>query len=148
MKRSVYLVILLICALFLAAGHAPAGKTGGTSKKGSPAKEKASTEIHEATKNGDLAKIKALLKKNLKLINLRDGIGATPLYYAVMKGNNEIVSYLLSKGADVNAKTEYNLTPLFMASKKDMAELLIKRGADVNARNQEDQTPLFYAAVR
>ena len=60
---------------------------------------------------------------------------------------------LIAKGADVNAKDNWDWTPLHSAiySSKDMAELkamvelLIARGANVNAKDGDDRTPLWYA---
>jgi len=56
------------------------------------------------------------------------------------------VELLLSKGADVNAKSASGKTPLFNAMQKDTAELLLGSGAEVNARDGSGCTPLFEAA--
>ncbi|MBX9830357.1 ankyrin repeat domain-containing protein [Candidatus Babeliales bacterium] len=66
---------------------------------------------------------------------------ATPLHYAIYDfdpKNSEhvaIVNLLLSKGADVNAKAQGDLTPLHLAmiAKSGFAQLLITKGADKNA---------------
>jgi ankyrin repeat protein len=65
----------------------------------------------------------------------------------VSAGFRELAELLISKGAEVNAKDNWDRTPLHRAvhSSKDMVELLIARGADVNVRNREDRTPLWYA---
>jgi ankyrin repeat protein len=52
---------------------------------------------------------------------------------------------LIDKGADVNAKYNYGMTPLFDAANKDVAELLIANGADVNAKARDGGTPLDHA---
>ncbi|EAX92875.1 ankyrin repeat protein, putative [Trichomonas vaginalis G3] len=60
-----------------------------------------------------------------------------------------LCEYLLSKGADINAKNELGETCLFSAANYGNAELiefLISHGADVNARNDNKCTPLFEAA--
>ena len=48
-----------------------------------------------------------------------------------------VVDLLISKGADVNAKTDAGSTPLHWASNRDIAELLITKGADVDVANKE-----------
>ena len=50
----------------------------------------------------------------------------------------EVAELLISKGADVNAKDKYGMTPLLRAAEggyKKIIELLIAKGADVNAMN-------------
>ncbi|MFH1882965.1 MAG: ankyrin repeat domain-containing protein [Planctomycetota bacterium] len=55
---------------------------------------------------------------------------------------------LIAKGANVNAKDNWNWTPLHSAAyygNKDIVELLIAKGADVTARDGDSRTPLWYA---
>jgi ankyrin repeat protein len=40
------------------------------------------SEIHEAVRAGDLAKIKALVVKDPKVVNEKDDRGRTPLHFA------------------------------------------------------------------
>jgi tetratricopeptide (TPR) repeat protein len=67
------------------------------------------------------------------------------LFYAAYR-YKDVVELLLSKGADVNAKSASGKTPLFNAMQKDTAELLLGSGAEVNARDGSGCTPLFEAA--
>jgi len=58
------------------------------------------------------------------------------LLNAAKKSDAAAVKSLLAKGADVNAKTRYNQTPLMFAAEKGHLEIvkaLIEAGADVNA---------------
>ena len=67
---------------------------------------------------------------------------------AAKEGNIEAVKQHLTAGADVNAKTENEWTPLHEAARsgrKEIAELLIDKGADVNAKNRGGQTPFDLA---
>jgi ankyrin repeat protein len=63
--------------------------------------------------------------------------GYTPLHLAMFSiRHKEMVTLLLSKGADVNAKAASGATPLLFAvlrNQKDDAKLLLDKGADVNA---------------
>ncbi|HAZ43066.1 MAG TPA: ankryin [Cyanobacteria bacterium UBA11369] len=66
---------------------------------------------------------------------------------AAKLNNKELASFLITKGAALNAKDTSNRTPLHWAASynsKDVASLLIAKGADVNAKNQSGDTPLRY----
>jgi len=115
-------------------------------------------EIHEAAKQGDLAKVEALLKDNPNLVSSKDNnvlvidgsISQTPLHYAVSQGHKDVVAFLLANKADANVKNKYDATPLHLAaseSHKDMVELLLANKADVNAKNNEGWTPLHEAVA-
>lgn len=79
--------------------------------------------------------------------------GATParadergdqLLAATRKGDLATVRQLLDEGADVNARTRYDSTPLFFACDRghlEIARLLIERGADLNVKDN------FYSAT-
>ena len=69
----------------------------------------------------------------------------TPLEIAAYCGNKQIAELLITKGADVNAKTDIGNTPLHTAANeghKEIVELLIANGADVNAKSRFGVTPL------
>ena len=48
--------------------------------------------------------------------NLRDSVLRTPIFYAASKDKADIVKYLISSGADVNARNSGNETPLMKAA--------------------------------
>jgi len=72
---------------------------------------------------------------------------------------NNLVHYLIEKGADLNKEDKHGMTPLFIACKNEnenLVKYLIEHGADVNKENKCDisflsattycgVTPLFYA---
>ena len=63
-------------------------------------------------------------------------------------GDIEQVKSFVSKGMDVNAKTQAGTTPLHFAvsnGRRDIAEYLISKGADINTKNNNGQTPLHLA---
>ena len=104
-------------------------------------------EIHQAARQGELAKLKSLLDKTPGLLELKTEAGKTPLHFAVEGGQADIVRYLLDKGADINARNVAGETPLHYAAGwgfLDVIALLIEKGADVKARSNEGDTPLHY----
>ena len=57
----------------------------------------------------------------------------TYLHWATMRGNTEVISYLISKGANIHQKDDHELTPLALAlnagtCKKEIIELYFKAG--------------------
>jgi len=57
---------------------------------------------------------------------------------------------LITKGANINAKDVYNVTPLLKATyhgHTDIVKMLVENGADVNAKNPERREPVLYAAL-
>ena len=75
------------------------------------------------------------------------------LFRAIEKGNLALVKQLISKGADVNAKDELEMTPLEAAVEKgnlSIVKYLVAKGADVNSKNKLmfGWTPLHFAAER
>src|ERR1035437_549191 len=114
-------------------------------------------EIHDAAAAGDLAKVKTLLGKNPSLVNSKDDVGNTALIVAAKairansnpKGTYQVVEFLLTNKADVNAKGNDGLTPLLSAASTDhtdIAKLLLDNKADVSARDDGSNTPLHWAA--
>jgi hypothetical protein len=79
---------------------------------------------------------------------LADDLG-DQLLSATRKSDVAQVKSLLDKGADVNAKTRYNQTPLFFACDRgnvEIAKLLIEHGAEVSIKdNFYGATPLTWA---
>ena len=69
----------------------------------------------------------------------------SPLLVAARGGNKAAVASLIAQGAEVNAKTATDFTPLHAAHTKEVAGILLAHGADVNAKNVVGDTPLHYA---
>ena len=80
-----------------------------------------------------------------------DPQGRTALMYAALMGDLERVQALLDFGADVNATTTDQRTPLMHAAQTvrgsaDVVRLLLDAGSDVNARDQFGRSALYWAA--
>ena len=89
-------------------------------------------------------------EKNINVNSVdHDETSATPLHLATHNPNIEVLKYLISKGADVNAVEKNNATPLHSAllSKNhdsnisEVLKYLISKGADVNAKANNGLTP-------
>ena len=64
--------------------------------------------------------------------------------------DKHLVEILVSKGADVNAKTEMGTTPLHqaaLAGYKSVAEFLLSKGADSTAKTRDGDMPLQWALI-
>ena len=105
--------------------------------------------IHDAANSGDIEAVKNFLAAGTDVNAIDDDW--TPLVFAVDKGHKEIVEILIAKGADVDAKGQYDWNAFHGAAlhgRTEIAGLLIAKGVDVNAKNEEGYTPLFYAAYK
>lgn len=107
--------------------------------------------IFEASSLGDLEKIESILHQDATLINTYSTDGFTALGLACFFGNYNVITFLVSKNADLNlaSNNSFKVAPLHSAcaiSNFEIAKLLIQNGADVNARQQQGVTPLHSAA--
>lgn len=82
------------------------------------------------------------------LLCLADEGAANDLCDAAMGNNIQEVNALIAKGADVNAKSHYGLTPLEGAvwnNYPELVKILIAKGADVNEKLDNNETALSIA---
>lgn len=83
------------------------------------------------------------LIENKANIKTQDSYGYYPIHFAVEKNLTLVVSKLIAFGADVNATTRFNLTPIFFAKSCEMLESLIKNNANPNALDNSLRSPLM-----
>ncbi len=105
-------------------------------------------KIHDAAGNGDLEKVKALLKDNPNLVFSKDNGGETPLHWAADGGHKDVAELLLANKAEVNAIDNNGRTPLHYAAENGdagMTKLLLDHKADANAKDKNGKTPLHVA---
>ena len=104
----------------------------------------------DACRRGDAAQVTRLYEHDQSLINIMDTRGFTPLILAVYNNQPQVVTYLIEKGAAVDAQDFSGNTALMGASFKgytDVVQQLIAAGADVNLVNGNGATALTFAAT-
>ena len=104
------------------------------------------TPLHQAS---TLPMTQVLLEHGAH-INQKNINGYTPLRSAVLGWDKpfEVTTFLLSQGADSNARDNDNRTPLYIAITMDNQEAihaLIDHGADLTVKDKQGRTPLDHA---
>jgi ankyrin repeat protein len=110
-----------------------------------------SDEINKSHWGNETLLEKVIFKKNLDAIKLLLDMGAdidgysccrpemksSPLSTAVLLGHFEIARYLISRGADINAKNGKKsiLTSSILKKEWDFAKMLVEKGADLSDSN-------------
>lgn len=107
------------------------------------------TTVWAAALAGDLPTIKLLLKHGAD-INQATLTGSTPLRVACFKGYEDIITFLLAKGADINSKIIYYKTTNLMVAcfhkKMKVLKLLLEHGVRMNDQDYLGRTTLHLAA--
>ncbi|WP_264376206.1 ankyrin repeat domain-containing protein [Wolbachia endosymbiont (group B) of Idaea aversata] len=128
--------------------------------------------LHCAASNGKLDIVKYFIDEEKVDVNVKDNNDDTPLHLAT--GYLDVVKYLISKGANINAKCKAGKTPLDIAAYQKLSDVveylkqtqldldkklliaakggdlnkaidLISKGANVNVKDNNDDTPLHLA---
>ncbi|KAF2677817.1 ankyrin, partial [Lentithecium fluviatile CBS 122367] len=74
----------------------------------------------------------------------------TFLHFAALKGNADMVLFLLGRGLNIDARNGQGTTPLGVASNQGHArvvDVLLDHGADIKATNHMQWTPLRMAVM-
>lgn len=106
-----------------------------------------STPLIPAAASGDLDQVVALTEAGHSLNTVTEA--GTPLMAAVRAGEDRIVWYLLTEGADPDLSGPEGHTPLMVAAgdgRRRLVQLLLSAGAQVNASDREGYTPVIRAA--
>lgn len=113
--------------------------------------EHKSTALHAACSYNRLASTQALLLAKAA-VDARDEYGRTPLHFASLRAEPEIVETLCEAGANVDARDEDEYTPLMLACKYEdrekIIEMLLAKGANVHSPDAGTKsTALHFAAA-
>lgn len=102
----------------------------------------------DAIYKNDLSGVQNLIKKYPQ-IDCSNHLARTPLIWAVMNHNTEIITLLLQSHADINRQDKDGCTSLMLAvNQQDITtvELLIQYQANLDIRDNGGETALFKAA--
>lgn len=71
-----------------------------------------STSIFAASKEGDLGRVKYLIEDEQISINIQNNNKMTPLHFAVISGNIQLIRYLILNGGNITNKNNLGQTPI------------------------------------
>ena len=138
MKKVYMLVVLIMCCITNLCF------SGGNSE------QLYTTDLIEAIKEEDINAVTELLNNGAN-VEEADSEGNTPLYIAVINGNPELVSLLLSFGANPNYVHPYNYDTALLVSlwnnNKTIVNLLLENEADPNLAGNYIYSPLMLATI-
>ena len=100
--------------------------------------------IHYASIGGVLSIVQELIEKQKVDKDIQGYFKQTPLYYACWNNHPSLVQYLISNGANIEARDENNWTPLHWASNFGAADIvkdLVAIGADTESKDNDGNTP-------
>ncbi|MEL4178362.1 ankyrin repeat domain-containing protein [Roseateles sp. PN1] len=111
--------------------------------------------LNARSKNGETPLMLAAIKGRLDWVQAMVKRGAainqegwTPLHYACSGPDNGVAAWLISQGAEINARSPNGSTPLMLAAgygALDLTPVLLKAGADVSLRNQQGMNAADFA---
>lgn len=100
--------------------------------------------LSQACEWGDFSVVKAFVEHGAN-VNTKDGHHQSVLWHAVFNRHDDVVKYLLEKGADAKAIQDQERTLLWAAKSKAMAQLLINAGVDPKYKTSDNDTALHEA---
>ncbi len=142
--KRIVLPLLLGCLTIVPAMWAVTGWAGSRETTANAVPD-TTTDIWTAAAYGDLEAIRMHVERGASLDAEEPIYGQSPLAWAVIGGQQDVVDYLLDAGANASARYRDQNTALHTAAffgRAEAASRLLETGADVNARNVYGETPL------
>lgn len=139
-----HLLLLSVVVSFLLSGCAARNEPSNLARE--TATETA-TPMVRAAAAGNIDEVRALAEAGHSLNTLTED--GSPLMAAVRAGQDRVVWYLLSEGADSDLAGAGGETPLMVAAgdgDRRLVQLLLSAGAKVNAVDKSGSTPVIRAA--
>ncbi len=107
-------------------GPGPKPRTGpppgpGPTAPRPPAAVRQTMDIFTAASTGNLAQVQAAVRRQPQAVRQRDQNGSTALHLAAQSGKTDVIRFLVSVGAEVNARDRGGHTPLYWAIKANHA---------------------------
>ncbi|WRT67123.1 uncharacterized protein IL334_004089 [Kwoniella shivajii] len=90
-----------------------------------------------AASDGDYERVQYLIESEGMSPNDKDSNSYTPMHAASSYAHLDLLSYLLSKGGDINITDDDGETPLFVVETIDAARFLVEHGVDVAWKNED-----------
>ncbi|TMW62514.1 hypothetical protein Poli38472_005132 [Pythium oligandrum] len=116
-----------------------------------PATAPRTTPLHTAVLNGELDRTKRLLATGKVEASAKDASGYTALHHACLLRRHDLVSILLTHGADVNVAASDGNTPLHKAAQGGdlrVVQVLVNAGTDSFTANMHGATAVDESARR
>ena len=105
------------------------------------------TDVFEVARKGTISQAEAIVKTNPKAFDVINENGFSPLILACYRGNNEVAKFIITQGADINAKSDMGtaLMACIVKGNNEIAQFLIANKADLNLVDSQGTTALMYA---
>jgi ankyrin repeat protein len=108
----------------------------------------------DAIKKGDIKTVKEAIEIGLD-VNTINQVGNSLLFVAANQNKNEVVKFLIEKGANINFQNKSGITPLmaaitssaYLRQNLELINILINSGADLNITNKNGEHSLHIAIL-
>lgn len=146
-KQALFYLFTLFSVLLLACEQSPENARRELGKLNI---EYSEASFVTCAERGDFLAVKLFLQSGMNP-NVKDGNAMTPLMAAAKSGRENVVSLLLQKGADINAKhSERGYNAILFASVSgnlNTVKLILSKGANINDVGKNGDTPLMIAVL-